>query len=290
MDAEAFSPGHITGFFEIVLSKDMISTGSRGAGICLAMGARSKVKLGHAKKQTVSIAIDGRQDDAKVTKTALKRLLGKDKMRVEVETSLDLPQSQGFGMSAAGALSASLALAKLLGRDEHEAFEAAHIAEIVNRTGLGDVSAIMKSGITIRSMPGLPPIGKVERIDGLPDVVLAVIGGKLLTKEVLTDPVKRAAINKSGSEKVDQLLRDPTLSKLMELSAQFTTETGLASKEILDAMNAASELGSASMSMLGNSVFAVGDIEGLTNILSEFGEVRVTKADTRGARVVSYHS
>jgi len=290
MDAEAFSPGHITGFFEIVYSQDPLSTGSRGAGLCLTMGARSKVKVEHAQKQTVRIAIDGKRADASVTKTALKYLIGKDKLHVEVETMLDLPQSQGFGMSAAGALSASLALARILGKDEHEAFEATHVAEIENKTGLGDVSAIMKSGITIRTMPGLPPIGKVERIDGAPDVVLAVIGGKLLTKDVLTDPAKMKAINKSGSEKVGLLLREPTLSRLMELSAQFAMETGLARKEVLSAMNAASKLGSASMSMLGNSVFAVGDIEGLSQVLSEFGKVWVTKVDTRGARVLYFHS
>jgi hypothetical protein len=44
------------------------------------------------------------------------------------------------------------------------------------------------------------------------------------------------------------------------------------------------------MSMLGNSVFAVGDIEGLVSVLSGFGEVWVTKVDTRGARVLSSHS
>lgn len=290
MDAEAFSPGHITGFFEIMYSQDLLSTGSRGAGLCLALGARSRVKINHVQKQTVSIAINGKRVEAVVTKAALKHLLGKDKLRVEVATMLDLPQSQGFGMSAAGALSASLALAKMLGKDEHEAFEAAHMAEVENKTGLGDVSAILTSGITIRTMPGLPPIGKVERIDGSPEVVLAVIGGDLLTKDVLTDPAKREAINKSGSEKVGQLLREPTLSRLMELSAQFAVETGLARKEVLNAMNAASKLGSASMSMLGNSVFAVGDIEGLVSVLSGFGEIWVTKVDTRGARVLSSHS
>jgi pantoate kinase len=290
MDAEAFSPGHITGFFEVVHSQDLLSTGSRGAGLCLALGARSRVTVGHAIRQTVSIAINGKRADAAVTRSALKHLLGKEKLRVKVETVLDLPQSQGFGMSAAGALSASLALARILAKDEHEAFEAAHMAEVQNKTGLGDVSAVHQSGITIRTMPGLPPIGRVERIDGAPEVVLVVIGPRISTKDILTDPAKIAAINKSGSQKAGQLLREPTLSRFMELSAQFAIETGLAQKEVLSAMNAASKLGSASMAMLGNSVFAVGDVEGLVRVLSGFGEVWVTKVDTRGARVLSYHS
>ncbi len=290
MEAEAFAPGHITGFFEIVFTDDPLSTGSRGAGLCLQLGAKSKVRAEKALKQSIKITINEKRAEAAVSKAALSHILGHDKLKVEVDTALDLPVSQGFGMSAAGAVSASLALAEMLGRDRHEAFEAAHIAEVEHRTGLGDVAAIMTSGITIRTAPGLPPMGKVERMDGSPDVVLAVIGGKLLTKDVLTDPVKRAAINRSGSEKMRLIVQEPTLSRLMELSSGFAIETGLARKGVLGAMNAASKLGSASMSMLGNSVFAVGDIEGLTRVLSEFGEVWVTKVDTRGARVLWSHS
>ena len=290
MEAEAFAPGHITGFFEIVYTDDPLTTGSRGAGLCLQLGAKSTVKANRALKQSVRMTIDGKRAEAAVTKSALSRLLGKDRLEVEVRTMLDLPQSQGFGMSAAGALSASLALAETLGRDRHEAFEAAHIAEVENKTGLGDIAAIMKAGITVRTMPGLPPMGKVERIGGSPDVVLAVIGGKLLTKDVLADPAKRKAINKSGSQKIREIILEPTLNRFMELSSEFAIETGLAQKEVLDAINAASKLGSASMSMLGNSVFAVGDIEGLVSVLSEFGEVWVTKVDTRGAHLLPTHS
>ncbi len=290
MEAEAFSPGHVTGFFEICRSEDPLSTGSRGAGLCLALGARTRVSVERSQRQLVRTTVNGVRAEAEVTKSALRHFMGPEKLKVDVSTNLDLPQSEGFGMSAAGALSAALALADILGRDRHEAFESAHVAEVENETGLGDVSAIMTAGITVRTMPGLPPIGNVTRIDGVPDVVLAVVGGELPTKRVLTDPAKARAINRSGSEKVDQLVHEPTLSRLMELSAQFAIETGLAGRNIVAATSAASKLGLASMSMLGNSVFAVGDIEGLTRILSAFGKVFVTKVDTRGARVLYSHS
>lgn len=290
MEAEAFSPGHVTGFFEIRFAEDLLSSGSRGAGLCLALGARSTVKVTESTKSSIEVAIDGRKSSAPVTKAALRYLLQNEKMRIEVSTRLELPQSQGFGMSAAGALSGALALAELLGRSRHEAFEAAHMAEVRQRTGLGDVPAIQKAGITIRTRPGLPPIGEVRRLDGTPNIVLAVLGKRLLTRTILTDPVKRRLINKSGAAKVDELSRDPTLGRLMELSALFAAETKLATREILDAMNAASKLGMASMSMLGNSVFATGDVEGLVRVLSDFGEVWVTKVDAIGARVLSSHS
>jgi pantoate kinase len=286
MIAKAFCPGHITGFFQICEAEDFLSTGSRGAGLCLSLGATSKVWVSDSQRQAIETLIDGKKSKAGVTRMALRHLLGKDKLKIEVSTNLDLPLSQGFGMSAAGALSASLALAEVLGRKRQEAFEATHIAEIVCKCGLGDVSAIHKGGITIRKRPGLPPIGEVLRIDGTPEVVLGVVGKRLLTKNVLTDPAKRKAINENGSKRVDELMDNPTVERLMELSASFAVESGLASKRIMEAMDAASKLGMASMSMLGSSVFAIGDKKGLATVLSDYGEVWVCRVDVKGPHMI----
>lgn len=286
MIAKAFCPGHITGFFQICEAEDLLSTGSRGAGLCLSLGATSKVWVSHSQRQTIEVLIDGKTSKAEVTRTALRQLLGKDKLKIEVSTNLDLPLSQGFGMSAAGALSASLALAEVLGRNRREAFEAAHIAEIVCKSGLGDVSAVHKGGVTIRKRPGLPPIGEVLRIDGAPEVVLAVVGKRLLTKSMLSDATKRKAINESGSKRIDMLMENPTVEKLMELSASFAFESGLASKRVAEAMDAASKLGMASMSMLGSSVFAIGDKKGLATVLSDYGEVWVCRVDVKGPHMI----
>jgi len=286
MIAKAFCPGHITGFFQICEAEDLLSTGSRGAGLCLSLGATSKVWVSHSQRQAIEVLIDGKKSKAEVTKMALRHLLGQDKLKVEVSTNLDLPQSQGFGMSAAGSLSASLALAEVLGMKKREAFEAAHIAEIKCKCGLGDVSAIHKGGMTIRKKPGLPPIGEVLRIDGTPEIVLAVVGRRRLTKSVLSNPAKPKAINENGSKRVDELLENPTAEKLMELSASFAVESGLASKRIIEAIDAASKLGMASMSMLGSSVFAIGDKKGLATVLSDYGEVWVCRVDIKGPRMI----
>lgn len=286
MKAKAFCPGHITGFFEIREGDDALSTGSRGAGLCLTLGATSTVVVSEALRPSVVTKIDGTRSKAEVTKAAVERLVGDAGLRVTIDTKLDLPQSQGFGMSAAGAMSAALALARTLGKTRQEAFEAAHVAEVTCKTGLGDISAIHKGGVTVRKRAGLPPIGEVLRIRGAPEVVLAVVGRKLLTKSVLSDPKKRGVINRYGSRRVDALLRGPSIDRMMELSASFALETGLASKRIISAMNAASDVGMASMSMLGNSVFAVGDTAGLERVLSDFGETWVCKVDTKGPTIV----
>ena len=286
MRKAAFCPGHITGFFEICRSRDPLSTGSRGAGLCLTLGATSEVGVSTSSRHSIDVSVNGRPLEAPVTKHALGLLANRKKLRITVATVLDLPVSQGFGMSAAGSLSASIALAEILSLSRQEAFEAAHIAEIEEGGGLGDVSALHKGGITVRKKAGLPPVGKVMRIDGEPEVVLCVVGRRMLTKSILSNPSKAKKINASGSKKVSELVKRPSIYRFMELSAQFSVESGLASRRIQGAMNAASKLGMASMSMLGNSVFAIGDNSGLVQVLSDFGDTYACRVDTRGPRLL----
>lgn len=286
MRAKAFSPGHVTAFFEIRMDEDSLSAGSRGAGMCLSLGASSEVALVPCTKQSIKVNINGRGSKAEVTKRAIRHLIGDKGYRVEVDTQLELPLSQGFGMSAAGSLSAAMAAAMLLGKDRQEAFEAAHRAEVESGCGLGDIAAIHRGGITLRRRPGLPPIGEVVRIKGEPEVVLAVIGRKLLTKKIVEDEHKRKQINDKGAYLVDSLVKRPSLEKLMTNARVFALETGLATRRIARAIDTASMYGQASMSMLGNSVFAIGDTLRLKESLSSLGHVFVCKVDVVGPRIV----
>ncbi len=286
MKAKAFSPGHVTGFFEICANDDPLAAGSRGAGMCLSLGATSEVVLVPATKQSIKVTINGKSSKAEVTKRAIRHLIGDKGYRVEVATELQLPVSQGFGMSAAGSLSAAMAAAILLGKERQEAYEAAHKADVESGCGLGDVSAIHRGGVTLRRRPGLPPIGEVVRIPGAPQVVLAVVGRRLLTKEILKDDAKRREINDKGGYLVNSLVKQPSLEKMMTNSRIFALETGLATKRIARAIDTASMHGQASMSMLGNSVFAVGDTEKLKADLASVGDVIVCKVDVVGPRIV----
>jgi len=287
MRARAFCPGHVTGFFEICIGEDLLSSGSRGAGLCTSLGATSQVEVFELRERRIEVSIDGVRRDAEVTIGAINELLGERNVSVTVATHLDLPESQGFGMSAAGALSAGIALCEILGLDSNAAFEAAHLADIGNRTGMGDVSAIHRGGVTIRETAGLPPRGRVHRIEGRPSVVLAVVGNPLRTAGVLDGPDSISRINREGGRRVSELLEQPSIENLMRLSASFAMDTGLTSLEVRDAMESTSSAGFSSMSMLGNSVFAIGPTAELASILSDYGETFVTSVDTDGARLLS---
>lgn len=284
--AKAFCPGHVTGFFEICKGHDLLSTGSRGAGFSTSLGATSDVTVMESTRQRVRVSVDGEECRAEVTKHAARYLLGKDRLDVDIKTKLDLPVSQGFGMSAAGAMSASLALSELLGLDKQDAYEAAHVADIVCGCGLGDVSGLTAGGVEIRLRPGLPPTGMVERIDGSPRLSLAVVGRRLRTKGVLTDPDKVASINKHGAAMVQRLKREPTFDNFAELSWSFATRTGLASRRVTEVVKALPPGRRGSMAMLGNSVFSTASARDLKKSLPSGTVVYECKVDTKGPRIV----
>lgn len=260
-------------------------SGSRGAGLCVSLGATSEVRMEEGNGEVI-VRINGREERARVTEAAVSNVILQRRVDVYVDTVQDLPSGQGFGMSAAGALSAAHATSEILGLPFRVALRAAHEAELSNRTGLGDVAALSRGGITFRRKEGLPPYGVVDRINAEPDVVLCVIGSPMATAEVLSDPGKRRAVNEMGKDCVKRMALSPTLATLMRLSREFMTRANLATKEVEEAVRAAEEYGPASMAMLGNSVFSVGHARDTDRVLSEIGTTFRCKVDWRGPRLL----
>ncbi|MEW5761519.1 MAG: pantothenate kinase, partial [Candidatus Thermoplasmatota archaeon] len=110
MRAKAFSPSHVSGFFEIHLEGELLKSGSRGAGICLSEGVETIVELKKSNRQEIEIFLNEKKEEANTTKNVVKSLIGKKKYSVKVRSYFKLPVSQGFGISGAGALSTALAL------------------------------------------------------------------------------------------------------------------------------------------------------------------------------------
>jgi len=117
-----FCPGHITGFFSIHdQSREIMSCGSRGAGVSLSLGALAAVTLktpedtGCSDPISLRLAVKGVNDfhvDPRIYASVLESLLpekGKG-WEVALRINLQLPVGQGFGMSGAGALSSSVAI------------------------------------------------------------------------------------------------------------------------------------------------------------------------------------
>jgi pantoate kinase len=224
---------------------------------------------------------------------------------IEIDHESEVPMESGFGASGAGALSTALALNTEFGlhMSRNKVATIAHIAEVENKTGLGDVIAQTFGGIEIRLEPGAPGIGRIDRVisaEGLlkaDDLTVLCIGiGPIATKAILSNPVQAERINLAGKEKVEELVKHATIENFLRLSRKFMEESGLASEKLKDLLSYVDDLNRnglpASVQALGKSLFTfverakskelVDEIKGYSKDLMVF----TSEIDYRGPKIV----
>ncbi len=280
LQASAYSPSHITGFFEILdTGTDEATQGSRGAGVSLAKGVRTKVSLRQTDRSRISIRINDEPSrraevSARVARKYLD-LVGAN-FSIAVDHSFEVPIGTGFGTSGAGALSLSLALNEALELNLPfvEASQIAHEAEIASKTGLGTVIAEAFGGLEVRMKPGSPGLGRIVEIPfSGDDVVFAASFGPLSTTHVLSTPWMRERINGHARELLWQLIDDPSATKFMQLSREFSNGIGLATHRVKSLLSLFDTLQiPASMLMMGDGVFSIvpqSEVESIAASLEE---------------------
>jgi len=237
----AWVPSHITGFFAAKRREDPLKSGSIGCGLTLTLGATTVVDALN-ETEMAEIIINGEPSQAPVSRYVVDALAISP---VRVKTRLEMPLGSGFGASGAGALGCAYALNAHfeLGLLANQAASVAHVAEVANGTGLGDVIAQNAGGLVVRLEPGAPGLGCIDRIPVPPLNVNYVVKGPISTKEVLSDQGLMKEINKAGEAALKDLLRRPTLLEFMRLSKAFTVQSGLASDWALDAIEAGAGCG-----------------------------------------------
>ncbi len=276
--ARAFAPGHITGFFAPYRHDDPLKSGSWGAGFAIDLGATAEVELSD------SIDMEIPYGKGEVTRKAVEMALkeaGEKGARVEIE--LQLPVGQGFGMSAAGTLAASLALAELLGKEKEDALRWAHTAEVISGTGLSDVIGSFYGGLVVRKEPGLPPYGEVIKKDIVREIWIMVVGEPIDTRDFLEKRGK--GVEEAGKRALERLLSEISFSRFMEESREFAESIAIS-----DVLKEIPEGFTGSQLMLGNSVFFTQSGSGMVNITGKKAEPPIKaircKIDNTGARVI----
>jgi pantoate kinase len=278
--AQAFVPSHITGFFAAHRREEPRLAGSVGCGLCLSLGATTIVESAPDIQET-EIFLNDVLSEAPVSRYVVEKLA---KEPVRVKTELQMPFGAGFGASGAGALGCAYALNSFfdLGLTANWTAAVAHEAEVVNRTGLGDVIAQNIGGLVVRLQPGAPGTGRIDRIPVPPLPISYVVRGPISTSQVLSDEKVMTAVNTAGESALKEFLKKPTFTQFMRLSRCFTVNCGLASDWALQAIEAVEAAGGmAGMIMLGDAVFAFGGATALRG----FGEVHTTTISQRGANL-----
>lgn len=253
--AVAFSPGHISGYFMKVTGESPATTGSLGAGIVIEEGVAASASAAPSTEVIV-----GRIDESGTVLSAaagsppVEYALDRLGVHARVETTCRLPIGAGFGLSAAALLASITAVDALfdLGMGRREIAALAHEAEVVHRTGLGDVAACQGGGIVCRTTPG--PGGEIRRF--FPEEsIWAVSFGPLPTPEVIGS---QAQIDRIAAAFPEGCPAD--LAEFFRLSRAFADQSGLVPAEVAGVLAACDAAGiRASMTMLGRGAFAAGD-------------------------------
>ncbi len=173
-------PAHITLLFSIHDADSRPShQGSRGAGFCVESGVRVEARISERSfidDHRGEVAGRVRIWDSDGALLHIEEELASYRMysdiaslfrqsvsideseSVDLDIWLELPRSQGFGMSAAGLIAAIDAHAEIMKTDEVDiAWRLSHDYERAKSTGLGDVLALSAGGVELRLEPGAPP-------------------------------------------------------------------------------------------------------------------------------------
>ena len=249
MQYRAYSPGSITLFFVPRENhRKYEKKGSLGVSITTELGAVTEVKEG----DRIKVYINGKREK----NTIQHRVAKLWRFKGDIRTVLQLPISQGLGMSGAGALSTSLAIADLRGDTYLQALRIAHRAEIENKTGLGDVVSQYSGGFTIRLKEGIPPYGLVDKIAIKKISFKIIILSKgIKTREIL-DSEKRKIIEESGEKIIRKFLKKKTMENAVKLGREFSIKIGIFSPEIYEFMKKCEY---ATPCNIGNSIVIFGD-------------------------------
>jgi pantoate kinase len=298
----AFSPGHITGFFQICdNSETLLEKGSRGAGVSVTRGVTTTIEVKPAKATKIKVSINGDlSSPAPVSHTIVARfleLVPTKAYEIQINHQVELPIGSGFGTSGAGALSLALAMKEAIELDlsKLEAAQIAHIAEVQHRTGLGTVIAELVGGIEIRSVAGGPGVGQVETLPNINEYrVMCLPFGPIPTPLHLNNPNSRKLINERGGLLTDALRANPTVSNFLEYSRNFAEHIGIITKRVDAVLQDADEEGIVcSSAIFGENVFSIvvpDQIQDLTRIFDRHkiseNQLMVMEIDCEGARVL----
>ena len=294
--AQAFSPGHITGFFEIPHEKHshLLHRGSKGAGFSIDRGIATTVQVHESAKPGYQIYINGsRTRSAEVSSWVVEEYLklAKRSFLVKVDHDIGIPIGFGLGSSGAAALSLSYALNEALGMGLSRTLAAqiAHRADIACKTGLGTVIAEFAGGFEMRTSAGAPGIGSVTTIDlqGYKAVVLCL--APISTKSFLANRMDE--VNGLGGVMLSKLSESRNVDDFLRMSREFAETVDLTDGRCRGPIAALQATGiDSSVALFGQTVFTLvpdEKAEEARNALKGFGgTLLVCNIDSSGARVL----
>lgn len=257
--------GHITLLFTVEKDGRLLrNQGSRGAGFNVEHGVRASVleikktnmkeQVGLSAGSSLDEKVNVKFGDIEVTVLDMDgkemtdsssiyfdlvdelrhaKLLEKSDS-YSIEVNLDLPTSQGFGMSAAGLIAVAYAFRELTGKGlAGQYLRLCHRIERIHGSGLGDVLGISAGGVEIRLQAGAPGASGRALGFGCPQNILLAWqpSEKRHTSKYIDDEKWQNKITLAGQKAVNNLKSDSwghsQWSEILKQSRIFAEQSDL---------------------------------------------------------------
>jgi pantoate kinase len=223
--ARAFAPANISLLFKVMPSDDPSKAGSLGSGFTADKGATVEVR------ESSQLEITYNQEPLTLPPLVEVIKMMTDKP-LHVDIDSPLPLGSGFGMSGASSLAASYAINKLysLEKTERELVQLAHTAEVIHKTGLGDVGNQQYGGCCVKFVTSA--LFEMHRLPFTGTQVHVASWGKIPTPSILANTPLMQSLDKAGDQalgKIKERMFEESFSfeDLLEISNIFTKTTGL---------------------------------------------------------------
>jgi pantoate kinase len=302
MEATAFCPAHVTGFFKAHLNdnqNNLENLGSMGAGFSIKQGVTTRVKIESKNKQksNFKITTKGYQSDkTDISEFILNEFLKLGKFSnkfFNIEHDISIPVGYGLGSSAAVALSLSFALDQALETKLGKIAigKIAHNAELNCKTGLGDVLASFHGGFEIRVKPGAPGIGRVKKILTEEISVIMICFSPISTSKFIKERLSQ--INGLGGIIVNKLMESKNYEHFQEMSLEFANYIDVMTPKMQKLVNELYENNiKCGIALFGETIFSMipkKDENKILEILKKYPEGIIIKSelDNVGARVLN---
>lgn len=266
--ARAYAPGNISCVFKVIPHSDATRMHSLGMGFTVTEGVNVTISDCHETE----VLFNGESINFPTVLAVVERLIQNTGLTgIRVDLTSPLPLGCGFGLSGAAALATAYALNEFLSlrKDTESLAMVAHVAEVENRTGLGDVCSQYHGGCLVKLKEGAPLVA--DRLPIAEQPIYYRYFGPIQTSEVLRNPEQTLRINHAADVALDTLRTLTRASSSAELfnacfavSKQFSVESGLLrDARVIDTISQIeAEGGVASMIMLGNGVFSTHSFAG----------------------------
>ncbi|MFB5623669.1 MAG: pantoate kinase [Nitrosopumilus sp.] len=303
MEATAFCPAHITGFFKAHLEGkhyNLENLGSMGAGFSIKEGVTTTVKVQAKDNQgsNFKITTKGYQaDKTDVSQYVLNEFLKLGEFSTkffDIRHEISIPVGYGLGSSSAVALSLSFALDQALNTKLNKTMigQIAHNAEVSCKTGLGDVLASYYGGFEIRIKPGAPGIGQVKKITTDKISVIMICFSPISTNKFIKERLSQ--INGLGGKMVNKLLESKNYEHFQDMSLEFAKYVDVMTPRMQKIVEELSENNiKCGIALFGETIFSMIPQKAESKVLeilqkySNDGIIIKSELDDGGARVLN---